>query len=70
MYKHVKKHKCFNQKRNKAGDIVGTFAWNHAAHVELYYGIAGIGAVCHPINLFTYQANKRNILLIILKTGD
>lgn len=35
----------------KAGEIVGTFAWNHAPHVELYYGIAGIGAVCHPINI-------------------
>jgi fatty-acyl-CoA synthase len=28
--------------------MVGTFAWNHAPHVELYYGISGIGAICHP----------------------
>jgi fatty-acyl-CoA synthase len=27
--------------------------------VELYYGIAGIGAVCHPINI-RYQVNKPN----------
>lgn len=33
------------------GDMVGTFAWNHGPHVELYYGISGIGAVCHPINI-------------------
>ena len=33
------------------GDMVGTFAWNHSAHVELYYGISGIGAICHPINI-------------------
>ncbi|GAB3217588.1 long-chain fatty acid--CoA ligase [Algoriphagus aestuariicola] len=33
------------------GDMVGTFAWNHGAHVELYYGISGIGAVCHTINI-------------------
>ncbi|WP_339919914.1 long-chain fatty acid--CoA ligase [uncultured Flavobacterium sp.] len=33
------------------GDMVGTFAWNHAPHVELYYGISGIGAICHPINI-------------------
>lgn len=33
------------------GDMVGTFAWNHGPHVELYYGIAGIGAVCHTINI-------------------
>ncbi|HKJ46722.1 MAG TPA: long-chain fatty acid--CoA ligase [Balneolales bacterium] len=33
------------------GDVVGTFAWNHAPHVELYYGISGIGAICHTINI-------------------
>jgi fatty-acyl-CoA synthase len=33
------------------GDMVGTFAWNHGPHVELYYGIAGVGAVCHTINI-------------------
>jgi fatty-acyl-CoA synthase len=33
------------------GDIVGTFAWNHGPHVELYYAIAGIGAICHTINI-------------------
>ncbi len=34
----------------KAGDIVGTLAWNGYRHLELYYGLAGIGAVCHTIN--------------------
>jgi 3-(methylthio)propionyl---CoA ligase len=33
-----------------AGDRVGTLAWNTFRHVELYYGISGIGAVCHTIN--------------------
>tara|TARA_R110002126_G_scaffold73365_7_gene183000 strand:+ start:828 stop:2453 length:1626 start_codon:yes stop_codon:yes gene_type:complete len=33
------------------GDMVGTFAWNHYQHVELYYGIPGIGAICHTINI-------------------
>ncbi|PKA96702.1 fatty-acyl-CoA synthase [Flavobacteriaceae bacterium MAR_2009_75] len=33
------------------GDIIGTFAWNHYQHVELYYGIPGIGAICHTINI-------------------
>ena len=32
------------------GDRIGTFAWNTYRHVELYYGISGIGAVCHTIN--------------------
>ena len=33
------------------GDMVGTFAWNHYQHLELYYAIPGIGAVCHTINI-------------------
>ncbi len=33
------------------GDTVGTFAWNHGPHLELYYGISGMGAVCHTINI-------------------
>ena len=32
------------------GDRVATLAWNDHRHFELYYGIAGIGAVCHTIN--------------------
>src|SRR5437660_1343232 len=42
---------------------IGTLAWNGYRHFELYYAIAGIGAVCHTINprLFpeqiTYIAN-------------
>ena len=34
----------------KPGDRVGTLAWNSNQHMELYYAIAGIGAVCHTIN--------------------
>ncbi|HEV2558183.1 MAG TPA: long-chain-fatty-acid--CoA ligase [Microvirga sp.] len=32
------------------GDRVGTLAWNGYRHFELYFGVAGIGAVCHTIN--------------------
>lgn len=32
------------------GDRVGTIAWNTYRHFELYYGVSGIGAVCHTIN--------------------
>ena len=32
------------------GDRVGTLAWNNFRHFELYYGVSGIGAVCHTIN--------------------
>jgi acyl-CoA synthetase (AMP-forming)/AMP-acid ligase II len=39
------------------GDRVGTLAWNTHRHFELYYGISGLGAVCHTINprLFAEQ---------------
>jgi len=34
----------------KPGDRVATLAWNSYRHLELYFGISGMGAVCHPIN--------------------
>ncbi len=34
----------------RPGDRIGTLAWNTYRHFELYYGISGIGAVCHTIN--------------------
>ncbi|WP_397543800.1 long-chain fatty acid--CoA ligase [Roseovarius salis] len=32
------------------GDRVATLAWNGHRHFELYYGVSGIGAVCHTVN--------------------
>ncbi|RAK57910.1 long-chain-fatty-acid--CoA ligase [Phenylobacterium deserti] len=32
------------------GDRVATLAWNTARHLETWYGIMGIGAVCHTLN--------------------
>ncbi len=32
------------------GDRIGTVAWNGYRHVEIYYGVSGMGAVCHTIN--------------------
>jgi len=34
----------------KLGDRVATIAWNTARHIETWYGIMGIGAVCHTVN--------------------
>ncbi len=34
----------------KRGDRVATLAWNSQAHVEAWYGIMGMGAVCHTLN--------------------
>ncbi|KFI32958.1 long-chain fatty acid--CoA ligase [Haematobacter missouriensis] len=32
------------------GDRIATLAWNNRRHLELYYGIAGAGMVCHTLN--------------------
>lgn len=34
----------------KAGDRIGTLAWNTARHMEAWYGIMGVGMVCHTLN--------------------
>ena len=33
-----------------AGDRVATMAWNTDRHMEVWYGIMGLGAVCHTLN--------------------
>ncbi len=54
------------------GDRVATLAWSTSNHLECWYGIAGLGAIYHPINprLFSAQisfiinqANDRILLL-------
>ena len=39
------------------GDRVATLAWNTGRHIEAWYGIMGMGAVCHTLNprLFAEQ---------------
>jgi acyl-CoA synthetase (AMP-forming)/AMP-acid ligase II len=32
------------------GDRVATLAWNDFRHLELYYGVSGMGSVCHTVN--------------------
>lgn len=34
----------------KTGDCIATLAWNTHRHMECWYGISGMGAVCHTIN--------------------
>jgi fatty-acyl-CoA synthase len=31
-------------------DRIATLAWNGYRHIELYFGVSGLGAVCHTIN--------------------
>ena len=39
------------------GDRVATMAWNTERHMEVWYGVMGVGAICHTINprLFAEQ---------------
>jgi fatty-acyl-CoA synthase len=41
----------------KEGEVVATLAWNTGRHMEAWYGIMGLGAVCHTLNprLFAEQ---------------
>ena len=34
----------------KTGERVATLAWNTQAHVEVWYAVMGMGAVCHTLN--------------------
>src|SRR5436190_22621106 len=51
----------------KPGDRVGTLAWNAHRHFELYYGISGIGAVCHTINPRLFE---EQIIYIVNHAAD
>jgi fatty-acyl-CoA synthase len=52
-YKRTKKlsNALINQLGVKQSDRVATFCWNHYEHLEMYYAIPGVGAVCHPLNV-------------------
>ena len=64
LYKRSKMlmHALVNKLGVKKGDIVGTYAWNHYQHMELYYGIPGSGAVCHTINIRLSQPQTEFII--------
>ena len=51
----------------EAGDRVGTLAMNSDRHMELYYGISGIGAVCNTINP---RLSHDDIAYIVNHAGD
>ena len=51
----------------KLGDKIGTLAWSNLRHFELYYGVSGLGAVCHTINPRLF---KEQIIFIINDAAD
>ena len=34
----------------EVGDRLGSLAWNTHRHLEVYFGVSGMGAVCHTLN--------------------
>lgn len=49
------------------GDVVGTLAWNHFQHGEIYFAILCMGAVLHPLNLRLF---KDQLVYQIEQAGD
>ncbi|CAL8464941.1 g4476 [Coccomyxa elongata] len=45
----------------KEDDRVGTLAWNTSRHVEAWYGIMGLGAICHTLNPRLFLADLEYI---------
>ena len=53
LYRRSKKlqYALLHKLQVQQGDFVGTYAWNHYQHMELYFAIPGAGAVCHTLNI-------------------
>jgi fatty-acyl-CoA synthase len=49
------------------GDRVATMAWNSDRHLELYWAISGMGAVCHTVNP---RLAPDDISYIVTHAGD
>ena len=58
------------------GDRVATLMWNHAAHLECYFGIPVAGGVMHTLNLrlhpndLAFTANHARDRFLIAVTPD
>jgi len=49
------------------GDRVATLAWNTDRHLEVWYGVMGMGAVCHTLNP---RLHPEQLCYIINHAGD
>lgn len=59
----------------KTGDRVATLGWNSQAHVEVWYGIMGMGAVCHTLNPRLTETQLAAMLVqsgarVLIASGD
>lgn len=51
----------------RRGDRVATFCWNHAEHLEAYYGVPASGRVLHTLNI---RLHADELAYIITHAGD
>jgi fatty-acyl-CoA synthase len=51
----------------RPGDRVATFCWNHAQHLEAYYGVPASGAVLHTLNI---RLHADELAYIVAHAGD
>src|SRR5437763_3222253 len=51
----------------KPGDRVGTFAWNHYRHLELYFAVPMLGAILHTLNIRLFHDQ---LTYIVNHAGD
>ena len=42
--------KALEREGVKPGDRIATMAWNSERHIETWFGIMGLGAICHTLN--------------------
>jgi fatty-acyl-CoA synthase len=46
----------------KPGDVVATFSWTNARHMELYYAVPCMGAVLHTLNLRLHPTQLLHVI--------
>ena len=51
----------------KKGDVIATLALNTYRHLEMYYGISGMGAICHTLN---FRLHPKQAVYIINHADD
>ncbi len=51
----------------RPGDRVATLAWNGYRHLELFYAICGMGAICHTVNP---RLAPGDVALVMQDAGD
>ncbi|GIO26733.1 long-chain fatty acid--CoA ligase [Ornithinibacillus bavariensis] len=56
-----------NEMGIRQGNRVGTLAWNHHRHLEIYFAAPGMGAVLHTINI---RLSPEDIIYIINHAED